>query len=293
MYGDGRSGRNGAEGNDSEGGEPPGHVSTVFWMASFESVLTERAYRVRRRFEIPVLVAALAVVPVIFVEETASSPTLLTIASWANWLIWLVFLTEYVVVTYLTDRKLAYTRRAWLDVFIIVTSLPLLPGLLESTRLLRLARLGRVLRLLRMTRLAAVISRGGAATRTIFRKRGLGYIIVLTILLAMGVGGAFAIFEGSPVEDALWWAIVTMTTVGYGDMFPVTTAGRIAASVLMLVGIGLLAVITASVAAYFVEDDTAGEATSEAIDRLNARLDDIEQLLRESTGNEKDRPPNL
>lgn len=261
-------------------------------MESIESVLTQKAYRVRQHFEIPVLVAALAVVPVIFIEESSSSELLLGIASWANWLIWLIFLAEYVAVTYLTDRKLAYTRRAWLDVFIIVTSLPLLPGLLESTRLLRLARLGRVLRLLRMARLAAVITRGGAATRAIFRKRGLGYIIVLTILLAMGVGGAFAIFEDSPVQDAIWWAIVTMTTVGYGDMFPVTTAGRIAASVLMLVGIGLLAVITASVAAYFVEDDTADQATSEAIDRLSARLDDIEQLIRESTAHEKDPPPN-
>jgi voltage-gated potassium channel len=248
-------------------------------MASFEEILTDRALRVRRRFEVPVLVAALAVVPVIFIEEQATSSTMVSIASWANWAIWVVFVAEYISVMWLTDQRVAYTKRAWVDVFIIVTSLPALPGLLESTRLLRLARLGRVLRILRLTRLAAVVTRGGMAARAIFRKRGLGYVVVITLLVGMGVGGVFAIVEDSPVGDALWWAIVTMTTVGYGDMFPVTTGGRIAATVLMLLGIGFLAVITATVAAYFVESDEESD-----FDQVNERLDRLETLLRSLVG---------
>ncbi len=54
--------------------------------------------------------------------------------------------------------------------------------------------------------------------------------------------------------DALWWAIVTVTTVGYGDKYPVTAGGRGVAVVLMLVGIGLIGVLTATVASYFVEE---------------------------------------
>jgi voltage-gated potassium channel len=239
---------------------------------------------VRRKFEIPVLVAALAVVPVIFLEERATSPTSLALAGVANWVIWAVFAAEYVSVLAATDRKLAYTRRAWLDVLILVISFPLLPAGVASVRLLRLTRLARVLRLLRLVRLAAILTRGGKAVQGIFRKRGLGYMALLTVLVALGLGGVFALVEGGRLADGLWWAIVTLTTVGYGDVYPVTGAGRAAASVLMLLGIGFMAFITASVAAYFVgeeEADLAGELRG-----LRERLDRIEQLLEFRAGME-------
>lgn len=161
--------------------------------------------------------------------------------------------------------------------FIIVVSFPLLPSALASTRLLRLTRLTRVLRLLRLTRLAAVLSRGASATGVVFRKRGLGYVAVITLIVALGLGGVFAIFETSSIGDGLWWAIVTVTTVGYGDIYPATTGGRVAASVLIFAGIGLVAFLTAAVAAHFVGEEEA-EATDD-IERLHQRLDRIEAAL--------------
>jgi voltage-gated potassium channel len=257
-------------------------------VASYEEILTPQAWKVRSRFEVPVLVAALLVVPVIFIEGRATSSTWLSVAHWANWVIWAVFLLEFVSVMWLTDSRGAYAKKAWLDVFIIVTSFPLLPVLLETTRLLRLVRLSRVLRILRLARLAAVVTRGGAAARAIFKKRGLGYIIVLTVFVAMGVGGAFSILEDAPIADSLWWAIVTMTTVGYGDVFPVTPLGRAVATILMLLGIGLLAVVTATVAAYFVEQDEGSELAD-----FRERLDRIESLLRATLDQRGDEDPRL
>lgn len=261
-------------------GRSPCETLVVAGPSRMDDVLNARAASVRRKFEVPILVAALAVVPVILLEERATSPALLSVAYWANWAIWAAFTAEYATILTLTDKRWAYTRRAWLDVFIITTSFPLLPTLLAGTRLFRLARLTVVLRMLRLARLGAVLTRGGAAAGVIFRKRGLGYIVMLTLLVALGVGGVFAIVEGSAMTDGFWWAIVTVTTVGYGDMFPVTAAGRAAATVLMLLGIGLVAVITAAVAAHFVEDDT--DRTADELARLNdqmaalaARLDQL------------------
>ena len=87
----------------------------------------------------------------------------------------------------------------------------------------------------------------------------------------MGVGHGFG--------DALWWASVSVNTVGYGDKYPISAGERGVATVLMFVGIGLIGVLTATVASYFVEQG-ADEERAELIDRL----DRIEVMLNELTG---------
>ena len=82
---------------------------------------------------------------------------------------------------------------------------------------------------------------------------------------------AYALEDGAggtidSLGDALWWAITTVTTVGYGDMFPVTPAGRGIAAFLMLSGIALFGVLTANIAAFFVEQDQ-----EEGIDPISAK----------------------
>jgi voltage-gated potassium channel len=235
------------------------------------------ADRARRLFEVPVLVAALLVVPVILIEDRATSTAWLTAASVANWVIWALFAAEFVVVISLAVDRRRYAARSWLDLVIIVASFPLWPTALAATRLLRLTRLVRVLRLLRLVRVAAVVTRGGAAARAVLRSRGLIYLVVITLLIALGVGGIFALVERTPVGDGMWWAIVTLTTVGYGDVTPVTAAGRIAAAVLMLMGVGFIAVITATVAARFVGDDKDNLGLE--LRAIRDRLDAMERLL--------------
>jgi voltage-gated potassium channel len=72
----------------------------------------------------------------------------------------------------------------------------------------------------------------------------------------------------------VWWAVVTVTTVGYGDVYPTTVAGRIVAIVLMLVGVGFLAVLTATIASRFVKEDRSAESTAitDALARIEAEL---------------------
>jgi voltage-gated potassium channel len=111
---------------------------------------------------------------------------------------------------------------------------------------------------------------------------------VLLIVLALNLVAAALVltFErdmpGSNIHsypDALWWAVTTITTVGYGDRFPMSPAGRGVAVVLMLAGIALFGVITASIAAYFVEQK-AEQDLAGRLDRVLERLEVIEAKLR-------------
>ena len=236
--------------------------------------------KVSRFFEILVLFAALMVIPMVLIEEFGDSPEASRIAMIGNWMVWLIFVTEYLVMVWIVPDRWQYTRKAWLDIAIIVLTFPPLPAMLATLRLMRLARLARVLRLLRLVKLAAVLSRAGMAMRTLASKHGVGYLAALSILLTAGFGVLFFLAEPSAEHpaDGLWWAFVTLTTVGYGDIYPTTLLGRVLAVILMVIGIGFVATLTGAIAAHFIEEEAEAEILM-ALQKVQDRLDRIEAKL--------------
>jgi voltage-gated potassium channel len=98
------------------------------------------------------------------------------------------------------------------------------------------------------------------------------------------------------IGDSLWWAIQTVTTVGYGDLVPTSATGRLVAALVMLVGIGFLTVITAAITSTFIEaarrriEGTTTDAVSTKLDQISDRLSAIEAGLASSRGPERDEP---
>jgi voltage-gated potassium channel len=232
--------------------------------------------RVRHPFEPIILGLALLVIPVIAVEESSLGAAWKDLAVVANWIIWIGFAVELAFVLIVAPRKLAAVRAHWLDVLIVVLTVPLASTLLAAFRLARL------LRLLRLIRLSALGARALQAERALTSRHNFRFIALITGLLVVISGAAVAALEAGEYDtmwDGIWWAAATVTTVGYGDLYPTTTFGRIIAMGLMFVGIGFLSFLTAAIAARFVEEDAQDDLKA-TLRTLDARLERIEAELK-------------
>ena len=120
---------------------------------------------------------------------------------------------------------------------------------------------------------------------TLFNSRRLRTILAALLFFIFLFGYLFYVSEPDVrnLGDGIWWALVTITTVGYGDITPVTTLGRIVASSLMLLGLGLIATITAIVSAKFIQnfvDHHTNDDVLEKLDEMQLELDDIKKKLQ-------------
>ena len=177
-----------------------------------------------------------------------------------NIVVFTAFAIDYIVKLVLSDSKPTYIRTQWLSFFIVISQLlALLPAL---------GVLG-VLRGVRAIRVLGVIARVigiGAATKSsgkeFFKKRAasVAFGVAGLTLITSAVAFTFAedVGDGRRIHsffDALWWSAATITTVGYGDIYPVTAAGRIIAVFTMVVGISTLAVVTARIAKFLISTE--------------------------------------
>ncbi len=231
--------------------------------------------RVVHRFEWVVLVAALALIPVLVIEADVEAQGWRDLAAIANWVIWSVFVAELAFVVAVAPRKAAALRAHWLDVAIVLLTVPALGSFLSALRLARLARLFRLLRL------AVILGRALQAERVssgaAFRLVGL-----MTALVVVVAGAAQSLVdEGAfpTIWDGIWWAVATVTTVGYGDLYPRSIQGRILAMLVMLFGIGFLSVLTAAIASRFVRTDTDSEEILAKLTRIESELAEVKRRL--------------
>ena len=115
---------------------------------------------------------------------------------------------------------------------------------------------------------------------TIFNSRRLRTILAALIFFIAIFGYLFYVSEPQ-VEtfgDGIWWALVTITTVGYGDITPLTTLGRVVAGLLMLLGLGLIATITAIVSAKFIQNYVDGHTNDDVLEKLEELETEIEKI---------------
>ncbi len=215
-----------------------------------------------------------------------------------DFLICMVFITEFVVRLWKEEDRKGFLKTHWLEI----------PGMIPFTAM-RISRKFRILRLFRLVRVYSLMKRFNRLYRKRFVKNELQYVAltVTTILLFSAYGIFF--FERnvnpqiSSIGDAVWWSIVTVTTVGYGDKVPITPLGRVIGVVLMFTGIGIIGVLSGTIASYLLrglraeKTEDAGEAlrilklrrargevTEEQYQEIKR---DLEELLKEGKSNKR------
>ena len=220
--------------------------------------------RWQARWNVPILLAAL--IP-LFVNSPQSRTTQIVIGVGS----WLVFVID-LFVQHRIDPDYLHRRRGRIDIAIVIATFPfyLLPGTGGFAWVLMFARLARVARVLIATR----------RLRRFAERLGKVAAVAAAIVVICSLSAYEAEHPTNPgfatIGDALWWGIVTLTTVGYGDIVPKTTAGRLSGVAIMLTGVAVLGVLAGSLASLFGLG--GAEAASEPADRSEQDTGAAERL---------------
>lgn len=227
--------------------------------------------RERRRFtatvvrllDKPMLVLSAAWSTLLVIELTRGLSTSL---QHVNDAIWIAFAAQFAIEFAAAPEKRAYLRKHWLTA--VSLALPAF-RLLRLVRLVRVARAGAAVRGVRLARTLGTMNRVMRTLARGFRRRGIGYVSALTLLVAViGAAGMYR-FEfdavGGPgfsdYSTALWWTAMLLTTMG-SDYWPTTPEGRLLCLLLALYAFAVFGYVTASLAAFFIDSDKASRPTA-------------------------------
>lgn len=183
------------------------------------------------------------------------------------------FFLDFLIRFRAAESKWAFMKWGWID---LVASIP-------NIAALRLGRFVRVLRILRLIRAIGSLHRLVTTLSTNKTRGGIAFVVVAMFLLIVFASIAILLCETHPASnittagDAVWWSVTTITTVGYGDRFPITTAGRVVAMTLMLSGVGLFGGLSGVIASAFLGQQPKADAIAEELKLIREEI----QRLRE------------
>lgn len=183
-------------------------------------------------------------------------------------IIWIIFVIDYIVRFLHSENKWTYVKKHPLEFVAIIPY--------DS-----IFRAARFVRIFRIIRLLGIGSRFLKPIYSILKTNGLDKLLMVAIILLFIVPIPIVLVEPSinTFSDALWWAIVTTTTVGYGDISPTTPLGRVLAVVLMLIGIGIIGTFTSAITSYFSKQNELSK--DKQVLKVIHSIEEIENLTTE------------
>ena len=223
----------------------------------------------------PLVVAALNAIAAIAVQLSVTDGWKLDVANFVGWVVWTVFLLELVFGLRTAVRPVRWLLTHPIEVLVVVLTPPFLGDVLLS-----MPYLGALLRLALLARVVLPILR----LRKLVTLSGVVYGCIFCLLVIVACGLAYPIVEPGArqagADDGLWWAWISATTVGYGDIYPVTSAGRLLAACTVLVGIVFVALFTALIVEALVAS-RVGAALERDVEQVEREVEDIEREVED------------
>lgn len=237
-------------------------------LAGVDSSENEKALRWSRRLEWPMLFLALWMLISFYLSfESQVNPALHRAT---DVFVWCFFLVETLLLVSLVDNPKRYLRTNWMNPLILILGISVLWG--DSS-------FASFLRFLRVVLIISLLLPMGSTVKAILSRNNLGTTLLISGLF-IGLSGTLISLIDPAIDtpwDGIWWALVTVTTVGYGDVVPSSVAGKIFAGILILLGISLFSLLTASFSVFFLAKEE--EAVIDKETELLGRIDQMENRL--------------
>lgn len=262
-------------------------IQSILGLAGVAPRERVRAVRWGKRLEWPMLVLAIWIIVEWYLE--AKGMIRPGMEQLTDWVVWGFFIGETALLTYLVRDKWRYLKANWLNLVIIAAGMPILWG-------------GPVhaagLRTLRLVIAFGLLINISPTLKAVLARNHLGTTLMVSLVVVV-IGGTLMAGIDPAIKtplDGIWWAWVTLSTVGYGDEVPVSQPGRLLGAIMILLGMGLFSLITASFTAFFVarEEEVVEEEIVEQVEekeadtnarlaQIDARLDRLEKTLESLT----------
>jgi voltage-gated potassium channel len=189
----------------------------------------------------------------------------------------ITFTIDYIVRFIISKNKIKFFKE---NIFDLIAIIPF-DAIFSFFRIARLFRIAKIARLAKLTRAIGVVGKLTRNTKSFLNTNGFLNVIYLSSVLIVISAMIYSYAENVPYIDAFWWALVTITTVGYGDISPATPLGRVAAIILMILGIGFIGMLTSTITEYFNKNNNEDEESNDKIELLINKIDQLESTIEQ------------
>lgn len=171
-----------------------------------------------------------------------------------DFIIWIIFIIDYVARLYKSKNKKKFVKRNLIDLISIIPLYSIF-RVFKTLNILKIGRVTRLSELSQVIRVLAITKRTNNNLSEFMKTNNFNYTVGIAMIIIFIGSVIMSYVEKINIGDALWWSIVTVTTVGYGDISPVSPLGRIVASILMIMGIGFIGSLTSTLSTYFIKKE--------------------------------------